>query len=144
MKKMFFAFTMFFGLSNTIIANDHVGQGILKSFRNNYQHAKNIEWEVNDDIIKASFILDNKICFVYYDSDGNKVAEGKLLHSSELPPALKTDINVKYPSHYISQIFELIQNNQKVYYIIVSNPFSSITIKAPIDRSWRVYKKEKL
>ncbi len=144
MKKILLAVVAFIGLSTIALANDSVNHEVVEAFKEDYANAKGVKWSVSEDIVQVKFSLDGKLRFVYYDNEGNRVAEGKYLCSSDLPPGLMEDIRKKYPDHFASQLFELTQNGVRAYYVFINNHSSSITIKATSTDKWKVYKREKL
>lgn len=144
MKKILLAVVAFIGLSTVALANDSVNHEVVEAFNEDYANAKGVKWSVSEDLVQVKFLLSGKLRLVYYDNEGNRVAEGKYLRSSELPSGLIDNIRKKYPDHFASQLFELTQNGATAYYVIINNHSSVITIKATSRGQWKVYKKEKL
>jgi len=72
---------------------------ILTKFQRNYPKAYDIEWEMDGANYKVEFELGlvSKDYKIWYDSSGKVIRKKEELSQSDLPKAVLTKVNEKYP-----------------------------------------------
>ena len=144
MKKriLFIALVIAFGMTN-LFANtvDGVNQKVLSNFQKEFSQAKDIYWQKGDDFLKASFTLNEKVFFAYYNEAGEKLALVRNLTSFDLPLSLQMELKQSYPQYWISDLFEFNGQDDSAYYVTIENADVKITLKSIGMNTWTVYKR---
>jgi len=79
--------------------------------------------------------------FAFYSDNGDLLAVTRNIRSSQLPISLLLELKNKYNSYWISDLFELIVDDQSNYYITLENDNSKLTLRSSDNNSWEKYEK---
>ena len=142
MKRLLLTLTIafsFFSLSS--FANDNVTPQALKSFRSSFKNATEVIWSVSNNYFKANFALNGQNVSAYYDTEGKMVALTRNISTLQLPLVLQTEIREKYDSYWVSDLFEVANDQGTTYYLTVENADKKIILKSS-GADWSVYKKQ--
>ncbi len=145
MKPLFILLTVIASFfSKTSSANeDIVNNAILKSFQTSFANAKEVDWSINKNLYKASFTLDGQHINAYYNSESSFIAMTRNIHSSQLPIALQTTIKREYSGFWISDLFEIANEEGTSYYITLENAGSKLVLKSTNNAAWAKFQKSK-
>ncbi len=143
MKPLFILLTVIASFfSKTSSANeDLVNNAILKSFQTSFANAKEVDWSINKNLYKASFTLDGQHINAYYDSEGLLMAMTRNISTSQLPIALQTYIKKEYSTFWISDLFEIANEEGTSYYITLQNANTKLVLKSTNNSGWTKYQK---
>jgi len=143
MKPLFILLTIaasFF--AQTSSANDEVVSAtVLKSFQSSFANAKEVDWSFNQNLYKASFTLDGLYITAFYNSDGSLIAITRNINSSQLPIALQATIKKDYTGLWISDLFEIANEEGTSYYITLENADSKLVLKSTNNAAWTKFQK---
>lgn len=130
--------------SKTSSANDDVtNTAVLKSFQSSFANAKEIDWSLTKSFYKASFILDGQHINAYYNSDGSFIAMTRNISSSQLPIALQTTVKNEYTAFWISDLFEIANEEGTSYYITLENADTKLVLQSTNNSAWAKFQKNK-
>lgn len=119
-----------------------INQSIVRSFHQEFTNAKNIKWEQKTNFVKVQFSLNDQVLFAYYDNDGNLTAIVRNIVSDQLPISLLTNLKQEYTGYWISELFEL-ANDETTYYVTLEDADKQIVLRSMGVNSWEVYSKKK-
>ncbi len=144
MKPLFILLTVIASLfTKTSSANDDVtNTAVLKSFQSSFANAKEIDWSLTKSFYKASFTLDGLHINAYYNSDGSLMAMTRNITSSQLPIALQTIIKKEYSAFWISDLFEIANEEGTSYYITLENADTKLVLKSTNNSAWSKFQKK--
>ena len=146
MKRLFFTMTLALSLiSLSSFAGDDtmVSETVIKSFNSSFKSATDVSWSVSDSYYKASFTLNGQHVAAYYNSDGYMIGMTRNISSSQLPIALQASLKKSYDELWISDLFEMANEEGTYYYITLENADSKLVLKSSADAEWSLYKKQR-
>jgi hypothetical protein len=144
MKRLLVTLTIalsFISLSS--FANEReVSRKAIESFNSSFKTATEVSWTTNDQYYKASFILNGQYVSAFYDVDGTLMALTRNISSLQLPIALQAELKKNYDNYWISDVFELANEEGTSYYVTVEDADTKIVLKSSFD-SWSTFKKQR-
>jgi hypothetical protein len=123
--------------------SEEINQRAVASFSKDFVSASNVTWEQQKNYAKATFKLNNRIMFAYYNADGELMAVIRNILSDQLPIRLMTEVKNKYNDYWVSDLFEIATPDQTGYYVTIENGDEKVILKADGYGHWTVYKREK-
>jgi hypothetical protein len=66
-----------------------------------------------ENFYKAEFAMSGQYVTAYYDATANLIAVTRNVSSFQLPITLQTKLKTSYESHWISDLFELSDDNEQ-------------------------------
>ena len=146
MKKTILIWVVLLTMSVTnTFANkaEGVSDKIMNSFNKEFVNAKDVEWEIGKQFVKATFKLNEQVIFAYYTSDGEQLAVSRNLLSSQLPINLLASLKNNYEGFWITDLFEMAAANETSYFITLESADHVLVLKSSGASSWQVFKKER-
>ena len=143
MKLLIIALSLFTTvLAKTGYANETViTPVVLNNFQNSFADANNVSWSEVNGMYKARFYVNKQFITGYYNVDGDLVAMIKNISTSELPKSLQASLRNSIGQFWITDLFEIINEDGKSYYITLENADSQVVLKSESNKKWSVYKK---
>jgi len=120
-----------------------VNQLAVKSFKKDFNGASNIIWEQRETYTKATFSLHGQVLFAYYNGNGDLQAVVRNITSDQLPISLLSSLRKEYGSCWISDLFEIVSDDQTSYYVTLEDSDKRIVLKSQGTEFWNEFKKEK-
>lgn len=145
MKFLLVTLTALFSLVNTRAhaADDvKVSAAVIASFNTAFKNASEVKWNTAGDYYKADFAINGQYVNAYYDATATLVAVTRNITSFQLPITLQAKLKAGYEAYWISDLFELSDDNGISYYVTVENTDGKITLKSSGANDWSVYKKQ--
>lgn len=141
MKKIIL--TLAIGLSTLCsFANEGtVSSKVLDAFNNEFVTAKEVTWSEGSEYFKASFIFNDQHVSAFYTPDGELMAVTRYISSLDLPISLQSGLKKDYSNYWISDLFEMSNNDGTSYYITLENADKKIVLKSTNGDGWRLYQK---
>lgn len=144
MKVLLVAITAVLSIINTkASASDdtQVSAAVLASFNSSFKNVSEVAWKNAGNFYKADFAMNSQYVTAYYDATATLVAVTRNISSFQLPVTLQTNLKKSYEAYWISDLFELSDDNGTAYYVTVENGDSKITLKSTVANEWSVYQK---
>ena len=143
MKKMMIILAMMItlGTMSAFAGEENVSAKVLNAFKSDFNSAKEVEWTVGSDFYKAAFTFNGQHVFAFYNTDGEMLALTRYISSLDLPLTLQGDLKKNYSDYWISDLFEVSNNNGTNYYITLENADSKVVLKTEGNNTWKTYKK---
>ena len=127
--------------SITAFASDeNVNSTVLSSFNKEFAGAKDVQWTTTNNYYKASFVFNDQFVSDFYQLDGELIATSRNISSLELPINLQTSLKKNYSKYWISDLFEISNNEGTSYYITLDKADSKVVLKSSGSK-WDVFRK---
>lgn len=123
--------------------NEEVSDKIIKSFQKEFAGAQHVQWVTTKDFVKATFTLNEHVIYAYYSPEGSLLGVTRNIVSGQLPINLLTDVKKNYSKYWITDLFEIANHNENVYYLTLENSDHKIVLKSNGNFGWDTFKKEK-
>jgi len=142
MKKLIIATAMFISLS--AFANEEkVSSRVLYAFQTEFTTATEVEWKASSDYYVASFSMNGQRVNAYYNTDGNLMGITRNITSAQLPVALQNSMKKNYSGYWISNLFEVANNEGTSYYVTLESGSKKIVLQSSNGSDWSTYKKDR-
>ena len=115
---------------------------VLKSFQSTFTAAKAVEWTTTDNLIKARFELNGQVVSAYYNNSGSMLAVTRNITTHQLPLSLQTSLKKEFNSFWVSDLFELNNDEGTTYYATIETAETKVVLYSS-NKSWSVYSKTK-
>src|SRR3954447_24357028 len=118
MKPILIAVALLAGTFTKSFASEEpvVQPTVLKSFKTTFANATEVDWSTTQNLYKADFSLNGRYVTAYYNSDGSMAALTRHISVSELPVILQTAIKNDYKGQWVSDVFEVTNDDGLRYY----------------------------
>jgi len=123
--------------------SERVSQKVLASFKTEFTNAKEVEWETGNNYFKAAFTMNEQRIFAYYNADGQLLSIARHISSIQLPVNLYTALKNDHSKYWISDLFEVSNNEGLHYYVTLETADSKLVLHSGNGGSWRTYSKNK-
>ena len=146
MKFLLVAITAVLSIINTkASASDEikVSAAVLTSFNSSFKNVSEVAWKTTGNFYKANFAMNGQYVTAFYDATAKLVAVTRNVSSVQLPVTLQTALKKSYEAYWISDLFELSDENGTSYYVTVENGDAKITLKSTQVNEWTVYQKSR-
>jgi hypothetical protein len=117
-----------------------VNKATAASFSRDFQKAKLMNWQKQQNYSVATFNLNGQIMMAYYNQDNLLVA---VLHHTtvdHLPILLIRDIKKNYADYWVSELFEAVANGESHYYLVLENADKTLKLKSVNSTDWEITK----
>lgn len=144
MKSLFIFLTIF--SSHFAIANNHpkdIAPAAATAFQTAFKGATNVHWCVLGDLYHAQFTYNNQELHAFYDRQGECINIGKMIEFKNLPATLQVAFEAKKVAGTIIEVFELSNESDLSYHIIVETATGEITFKSSGAARWNILHKRK-
>ena len=122
MRKIIVAAVLLFtaGISVVYAKSDpEVNQKVKNAFSKQFSGASYVQWENQDELAVAIFLLDGVRAAAYFDQEGELHATIRTLFYDQLPLAVMSAIGNKYKEATVMNIAEISNTNGTHYRILV-------------------------
>jgi len=144
MKKIMLTLAIVIGsLGAAFAGEEEVNAKVLGAFKKEFSAAKEISWTVTSNYYLASFVYNDQHVAAYYNLDGDLMALTRHISPADLPLALQSDLKRNHSEYWISDLFEVANDNGTAYYITMEDAEATVVLKATNGKNWETYKKVK-
>jgi len=129
------------GTMSSFAGKENINPKVLNAFSNDFNSVKSVEWTEGNDYYKAAFTFNGKHVFAFYNLEGELLGISRYLSSPDLPLKLQSDLKKYYSDYWITDLFEVANNDGTSYYITLENADTKIVLKTSDENTWKKYKK---
>lgn len=140
MKKIIIMLAIAISSLTAFAGEENVSSTVLNAFNKEFAGAKDVQWTSADNYYKAAFVFNGQNVTAFYQLDGELIAMTRNISSLELPISLQTNLKNNYSKYWISDLFEISNNEGTSYYITLENANSKIVLKSDSNK-WNTFKK---
>ena len=130
-------------ITSAFAGEESVTPQILNAFKSEFVTAREVEWTISENYYRADFTLNDQKVFAYYNTDGQFLGLTRFISTTQLPITLQTSLKKNYDSYWITDLFEVANEEGTAYYITLENTASKIVLKSNERTSWSMYQKSK-
>jgi len=141
MKKVLMTLAIAISSLIAFAGEDNVSKDVLSAFNKEFNGAKEVRWTTGSDFYKAIFVLNDQYITAFYKKEGEFLGMTRNISSLNLPLKLQAKIRSDYAEFWISDLFELSDNDGTHYYITVENADSKVLLKSSDNTEWNIFKK---
>ena len=111
-QKSFSKKIMIVAVAATLIATSAFAGGeenkakAISNLKKEFNTAKDIEWKVTENFIKASFNWNDQQLEVFYNYDGDMIAKSRHINPTSLPIDAQQEISKKYAGYKFDETVE--------------------------------------
>jgi len=144
MKRILVTLTVLLSLiSMSSFANEgKVNSRVLASFNSSFKNATEVGWTVSENFYKANFSLNGQYVAAYYDEGGQMIALTRNISSMQLPISLQTSLKKECDDLWISDLFEVANDQGTSYYVTLENADTKVVLKSN-GSDWSTYQKQR-
>ncbi|HEY0750662.1 MAG TPA: hypothetical protein VGD26_05885 [Chitinophagaceae bacterium] len=145
MKPLFILLTVLSSILSTasFAADGKVSREVLESFNNTFANAKEVDWTISETFYKAQFALDGQYISAFYDCEGKLMAITRNISSRQLPLTLQTSLRKEFNNYWITDLFEVANDEGTSYYITLESADAKMVLKSKNNASWTTFQKTK-
>lgn len=146
MKRLFFTLTVFCSLisfSSFAKGDEKVSAVVLEAFQASFDNATEVQWSTSENYYKANFNINGRYISAFYDADGKMIAMSRNITSFELPLMLQASLKKVSEDSWISDLFEMSNEEGTTYYVTLENAGTKTVLKASSLSSWESYQKSR-
>jgi hypothetical protein len=144
MKLLIILFTAASSLFiNTSNAADKiiVAPAAVRSFHSTFAQACGVTWSLSNDLYKADFNLNGQYASAFYDVSGTLVATSRNISSTQLPIMLQASLKKDYAEYWISDLFEMTNQDGTRYYITLENGDTKLILNSATHTGWETFQR---
>jgi len=130
-----------FANANSVDQPLSISPVVVQSFKNTFSQATEVSWSVSDNFYKADFFLNGQYASVFYNCDGRLMATTRNITSLQLPVILQAAIKKDYNDYWISNLFELTNDDGISYYITLQKGDTKLILKSASHTEWVAFRK---
>lgn len=130
-------------LGAAFAGEEEVNAKVLGAFKSEFGSAKEITWTIATNYYQASFLYKDQHVSAYYNIEGTLLGLTRYISPDDLPLTLQGDLKKNYSQYWISDLFEVANDEGTAYYITVEDSDSKKVLKAKDGKSWSEFKKVK-
>ena len=120
----------------------NIAASVTSSFHTSFKNATDVQWSQSGEKYKAVFHLNGQYATAFYDQQGTLLGVTRNISAVQLPVMLQASLRDSYEEGWISDLFELSDNNGTAYYVTIENNETKVTLKS-VQGQWSVYKKSR-
>jgi hypothetical protein len=107
--------------ASAFAGGDDANAKAINNLKKEYSDAKNVQWNVTDDYIKATFKWNKQDLTVIYTKDGETFAESRLITPNNLPLKAQQHLDKNYSDYRIAEAIEFSSEETGLcYYVSVT------------------------
>ena len=145
MKKIFLSAAVILTMFSAAFANapDKATDRASASFRKDFIKAATLHSEVINNHVRFTFQENNETRYAYYDFQGNLIGVVQHILTSSLPEDLQKDIKKHYTNYWVTELFQVTNENGLSYYIQLTNSEETIVLNSEDGFGWQRYSSKK-
>jgi len=146
MKKTFVTLFAFLAIGVTVamaIEKTEVDPKILSAFQKEFSFAKNVKWDMNGDLARVNFVLNDQAVVAWYNADAEMVTIARNILYMQLPISVIKSLEKDFAGADFYGIVELIHNDNTYYQIRTEIKNKKFLLKASPSGNITVLKKIK-
>ena len=142
MKRTLFLALISFLFSVKSFANDGIiSVSVQESFNKSFKNATEVKWSTINSYYKADFTFNGQQVTAFFESDGKLIAVTRHVLSTSLPVTLQADLKKDYEDYWISDVFEVNDDQGTSYFVTLQKADVILTLKATSGSNWSEYRK---
>ncbi len=142
MKKMILTLAVALSTMCSFAGEVTVSSRVLDAFKTNFASVKEVIWTATNSYYKAAFVFNDQHVFAFYSTEGELMGLTRYITSPDLPLSLQASLKKDYSNYWISDLFEVSNNDGTGYYITLENADAKIILKSTNGENWKTFQKK--
>jgi hypothetical protein len=141
------AITMLLSTSSFVAGEENadLNASVKASFNKEFSTATEISWQKKNEVLFASFTINNSQAEAAYNENGELLALSRQISYTQLPLSISVAIAEKYEGYKVAtNATEITYEGQTNYYINVSDGKEILRLRSPVNGSINIDSKKKL
>jgi hypothetical protein len=134
---LFFVSSLF---TKTFANEGTIAPAVLHSFHQAFDNAKDESWTIMNDVYKVEFTVNDQMATAYFNEEGKLLGVVKNILSTELPLLLENSLKKNFNDYWVTDLFELSNEDDVTYYVTLENAHSKRILKSS-RTGWTTYEK---
>jgi hypothetical protein len=131
------------GISNVLANEEKVSAVVLESFKNEFSNAQNVSWVEGIDYYRAAFLFNGQNMFAIFSMKGELLSMDRNISSFQLPLGLFNDLKNNHKNYWITDLFEVSNNEGTHYYVTLENADTVTMLSAVNGDKWKTLSKKR-
>jgi hypothetical protein len=131
------------GISNVLANEEKVSAVVLESFKNEFSNAQNVSWVEGIDYYRAAFLFNGQNMFAIFSMKGELLSMDRNISSFQLPLGLFNDLKNIHKNYWITDLFEVSNNEGTHYYVTLENADTVTMLSAVNGDKWKTLSKKR-
>jgi len=140
MKKIMMML-MLLTLTASLAFAGEINKAALSAFQSEFVGATDVTWTATRDYYEVTFTLNDQKMFAFYSNGGEFMAVSHFISSVQLPHHLKKTLKRSLDKYWISDLFEIGNDDTTSYYVTLENSDSKIILRSSDGSNWSFYAK---
>jgi len=146
MKKLFVSAALALAVVTSSFAGDmvKVDKKIQSAFQKEFASAFNPRWEsVGEGVYHVTFTQNSEVMDAYYNDDAELISIARYVNQDQLPLLVTKTLNQKFSGSEITQIRELVTENETSYLVTAKNDNGIVFARVFTSGGFQIVKKIK-
>jgi hypothetical protein len=145
MKKIILSAAIMLALFSAAFAKvpDNIADRASASFHKDFRKASAESSVVINNHVRVTFHQNNETMYAYYDFQGNLIGVVQHILSNSLPEDLRHDISKHYGNYWVTELFQITNEDGVYYFIQLTNADETIVLSSEGSNGWHRYMTKK-
>lgn len=127
--------------ASAFASGDEANEKAANSLKAEYKNAKDVQWKVTKDYIKASFYWNGQRLEVFYNKQGETIAQGRLIKVTNLPLKAQQYLDDRYSNYTVTEAVEYNSDDTGLcYYVSVEKDSKKKILQISSDGDVSIFK----
>lgn len=127
------------GISSAFTNEKKVSAVVLESFNNEFSTAQEVSWQEGIGYYKAAFVFNGQNLSAYFSTEGELLSMDRNISLLQLPISLFIDLKNNHSEYWITDLFEVKNNEGTHYYVTLENADKVLRLSANNGNDWRTF-----
>jgi hypothetical protein len=114
---------------------------VLASFQKSFTSAQDVSWSDAGNFYRAQFLLNCQYVSAFFTKEGSMLGLTKNISFTQLPIFLQANLKEVQENTWITDLFELSNEDGTTYYLTLENANEKITYRS-VKNEWTLYQKK--
>ena len=120
-----------------------VSKEVKETFCKEFINAVDVRWEISNDYVKATFLMDDQALSAYFHNDGELFAVTRSILSNQLPIQLLIKLKDEYIAYWITDLIEVYSHDESSYFVTLRSSTKELVLKSDGGERWALVHSEK-
>jgi hypothetical protein len=120
---------------------ESINKKAVKAFKTEFAGATNAAWTEASNYYKVTFNLGDQQLLAYYSTSGEFMAVTRYISSFNLPLNLQGSLKKSWSNYWITDLFEIANQEGTSYYVTLETADSKIILKSTDGGNWSIQQK---
>jgi len=141
MKKIIFSLLVIASSFTTnLYAQDKAPGRVVNALSENFNGIKQASWAKVSDLYKAEFIFGETVVSAFFNENGDLVATGRDVATTQLPIDLQIALTKNYKDYSVTKSFEVDMQGEVTYYLMLDSSTKKLQLQST-SFGWEKYQK---